>query len=101
MGAKVHVMHVLPPTGPTSQQKRNKARLEKLMQGHAHHIHDLPDQELIGAINTFQEEAPFEMLAMVKNKHSFLERLFLEPMIRNIGLHSKVPFLVLPYNRKP
>ena len=96
--SKVHVMHVTPPTGLTSEQKKNKAGLEKLIKGYAHSFHDLPDQELIAAINGFQEEVPIDMLAMVKNKHSFLERLFVEPVIRNIGLHSKVPFMVLPYN---
>lgn len=97
-GSRLHVMHVSPPDGLTPQQKKNKANLEKLMVESDHLIHDLPDQELIEAINLFQEELPVDMLAMVKNKHSFLERLFVEPVIRNIGLHSKIPFLVLPYN---
>lgn len=96
--SKIHVMHVTPPAGLSSQQKKNKMALEKLMKGSAHTIHHLPDQELIEAINGFQEEVPIELLAMVKNKHSFLERLFIEPVVKNIGLHSKVPFLVLPYN---
>lgn len=97
-GSRLHVMHVSPPDGLTPQQKKNKASLEKLMLESNHLLHDLPDQELIEAINLFQEELPVDMLAMVKNKHSFLERLFVEPVIRNIGLHSKIPFLVLPYN---
>ncbi|MBO0323693.1 universal stress protein [Muricauda sp. CAU 1633] len=97
-GSKLHVMHVSPPDGLTSLQKKNKTSLEKLVQENDHQIYDLPDQELIEAINLFQEELPVDMLVMVKNKHSFLERLFVEPVIRNIGLHSKIPFLVLPYN---
>lgn len=97
-GAKLHVMHVSTPDGLTPLQKTNKANLQKMMHQHAHEIHDLPDQELVEAINAFQEEVPVDMLAMVKNKHSFLERLFVEPVIKNIGLHSKVPFLVLSYN---
>ncbi|MBC73865.1 MAG: universal stress protein, partial [Muricauda sp.] len=62
-----------------------------------HEFYDLPDQELIPAINAFQEKHPVELLVMVKNKHSFLERLFLDPVIKKIGLYSKVPFMVLPY----
>ncbi len=97
-GSKFHVMHVSPPDGLTALQKKNKTGLEKLMRESNHQIHDLPDQGLIEAINMFQEELPVDMLVMVKNKHSFLERLFVEPVIKNIGLHSKIPFLVLPYN---
>lgn len=93
----VHIMHVSTPQGLTAQQKRNKSNLEKLMQGQPCQFHDLPDQELVEAINAFQQEVPVDLLAMVKNKHSFLERLFVEPVIRNIGLHCKVPFLVLPH----
>lgn len=95
--SKIHVMHVSSPDGPTLDQENNKAKLEGLMLEHNHETHDLPDQELIPAINSFQETTTIGMLAMVKNKHTFLERLFVEPLIKNIGLHSKVPFLVLPY----
>ncbi len=96
--SKLHIVHVSTPDGLTSLQKTNKANLQKLIQEYAYETHDLPDQELVEAINAFQEEVPVDVLAMVQNKHSFLERLFVEPIIKNIGLHSKVPFLVLSYN---
>ena len=96
-GSKLHVMHVSPPDGLTSQQKKNKTSLEKLMRKNDYQSYDLPDQDLIEAINAFQREVPVDMLTMVKNKHSFLERLFVEPVVRNIGLHSKIPFLILPH----
>ena len=98
--AKIHIMYISSPNGMTTEQENNKAKLEGMMLEHNHESHDLPDQELIQAINVFQEKTPISMLAMVKNKHTFFERLFVEPMIKNIGLHSKVPFLVLPYNPK-
>ncbi|WP_318312798.1 universal stress protein [Flagellimonas crocea] len=96
--SKLHIMHVASPEGLDSDQIKHKASLEGMLLEHNHEFYDLPDQELIGAINYFQENTPVELLAMIKNKHSFLERLFLEPVIKNIGFHGKVPFLVLPYN---
>ncbi|MEZ4811621.1 MAG: universal stress protein [Allomuricauda sp.] len=99
-GSHIHVMHVSPPDGLTQDQERNKKVLEKILKGKAHTVHDLPDQDLVQAINTFQKNVSMDLLVMIKNKHSFLERLFLEPVIQNIGLHSKIPFLVLPYNPK-
>ncbi len=96
--SKLHIMHVTAPEGLNVDQTDHKTYLQGKLLEHNHEFYDLPDQELIAAINGFQQETPVEMLAMVKNKHSFLERLFVEPIIRNIGFHSKVPFLVLPIN---
>ncbi|PWL37656.1 universal stress protein [Flagellimonas aquimarina] len=98
--AKIHIMHVTSPYGLSKDQKKNKVLLEKTMATSNHEFHDLPDQEVIGAINSFQTEHDIQLLAMVQNKHTFLERLFVEPVIRKIGLHTLVPFLVLPYNAK-
>ena len=95
--SKIHILHIVQPGGLTMEQENNKAKLEGLLLEHNHENHDLPDQELIQAINSFQERNATGMMAMIKNKHSFFERLFLEPVIKNIGLHSRIPFLVLPY----
>lgn len=97
--SKLHIMHVTGPDGLDGRQNNNKTLLEGMLLEHNHKFYDMPNQELIEAINGFQKETPVELLAMVKNKHSFIERLFLEPIIKNIGLHAKVPFLVLPYNK--
>ena len=97
--SKLHIMHVANPDGLDGDQADNKTYLEGMLLESNHKFYDLPNQELIGAINGFQKENPVELLAMVKNKHSFIERLFVEPIIKNIGLHAKVPFLVLPYNK--
>ncbi|MBA4743666.1 MAG: universal stress protein [Muricauda sp.] len=96
--SKLHIMHVTAPEGLNIDQTDHKTYLQGKLLEHNHKFYDLPDQELIAAINGFQQETPVEMLAMVKNKHTFLERLFVEPIIKNIGFHSKVPFLVLPIN---
>ncbi|MCK0159247.1 universal stress protein [Allomuricauda sp. F6463D] len=97
--SKLHIMHVTSSDGLDSEQAAQKTDLEGMLLEQNYQFYDLPDQELISAINGFQKENPVELLAMVKNKHSFIERLFVEPIIKNIGLHAKVPFLVLPYNK--
>ena len=95
--SKLHILHISSPEGLDEGQINQKVRLEGKLLEHNHEFYDLPDQELIPAINAFQEKHPVELLVMVKNKHSFLERLFLDPVIKKIGLYSKVPFMVLPY----
>lgn len=34
---------------------------------------------------------------MIMNKHTFLESLFIRPIIRKIGMHLNIPFMVLPH----
>ena len=99
-GAKLNVLHVTPPTGLTPTQQVNKEALEKRLEKLNYELHDLPDQEITDAINAFQKEWSIDLLAMVQNQHSFWERLIREPVVRNMGLHTDIPFLVLPENQK-
>lgn len=95
--AAIHIMYVSTPQGLSEEQKKNKKDLENIMQSSKHYFYDLPDQELIGAINSFQSEHDVQLLTMVRNKHTFLERLFIDPIIKKIGFHTSIPFLVFPY----
>lgn len=96
--SKLHILHVTSPEGITTAQENNRAYLEGQLLEQNHDFYDVADQDLIEAINAFQTNHPVDLLTMVKNKHSFLERLFVEPVIKKVGLYSKVPFLVLPVN---
>jgi len=96
--SKLHIIHVSNPDGLTEEQSDNKTFLEGKLLEHNTEFYDLPDQEVVTAINNFIKEHPVEMLVMVKNKHSLIEKLFVEPVIKNIGFHSEIPFLVLPFN---
>ena len=95
--AQLHVLHVAIPEGLTNEQKGQKKSLEELLTGISQQFHNLPDQELILALDNFQQSTPIDLLVMVQNTHNFFERLFIVPTIQNIGLHTQVPFMVLPY----
>ena len=47
-------------------------------------------------INHFIEELEIDILAMVNYKHSFIEKIINEPVIKKIGFHPNIPFLVIP-----
>jgi len=94
----IDIMHVRSNYELDKERKKNKIKLEELLQGTDHHFHELPDQGIIEAINTFRPKQNSNLLVMVKNKHSFLENLFLKPVINQIGFHTTIPFLVLPYH---
>ncbi|WP_375324143.1 universal stress protein [Flagellimonas sp. GZD32] len=96
--SKLHILHVAHPDGLTEEQSDNKTFLEGKLLERNTEFYDFPDQEVVTAINNFLKDNTVEMLVMVKNKHSLIEKLFVEPVIKNIGFHSEIPFLVLPYN---
>ena len=93
----VHVIHISTGFGLTDLQVENKNKLSNLLSDIPHKFYDLPGQEIIEGINNFQKEFDVQMLVMIQNKHTFLERLFIEPIIKKIGFHVTIPFMVMPY----
>ena len=94
--SRIEVLHISTGIELTPKQKENKARLESLIGSRSYRYHDVPSQEIITGINQFQKTAEVQMLAMIQNKHTFLERLFIEPVIKKIGFHVTIPFMVIP-----
>ncbi len=93
----IAVIHVSSGYDLTENQLKNKQKLKALLSGTPHRFHDLPSQEIITAINGFQVKKPMNLLVMVQNKHTFFERLFIEPTIKRIGFHVTIPFMVIPH----
>jgi nucleotide-binding universal stress UspA family protein len=96
-GSKIHVLHITSGYGLTENQKKNKSTLEKLLSDLNHEFYEVASQEVIEGINNFQKDHKVDLLAMVQNKHTFLERLFIEPIIKKIGFHVSIPFMVLSH----
>lgn len=93
--SQVNVMHVYTGGDLTPVQQKNKEKLAQVLSKNAF-FHEVSSNEIIAAINDFQVKQKINMLVMVQNKHTFLERLFIEPVIKKIGFHVTVPFLVIP-----
>ncbi|MCX2720107.1 universal stress protein [Lentiprolixibacter aurantiacus] len=94
--SRIEILHISTGLELTRQQKENKAKLESLIGSRICRYHDVPNQEIIEGINQFQKTAEVQLLAMIQNKHTFLERLFIEPVIKKIGFHVTIPFMVIP-----
>ncbi|HMB65126.1 MAG TPA: universal stress protein [Eudoraea sp.] len=93
--SRINVMHVRTGYDLNEAQDRHKAQLNKLL-GQRGIFHEVPDNEIIAAVNEFQRNTVINLLVMVQNKHTFLERLFIEPVIKKIGFHVTTPFMVIP-----
>lgn len=96
--SSIDVIHVSSGNDLTEDQLQNRQKLEQLLAQTPHAFHNLPDQGVIEAINNFQVDRPMDLLVMLRNKHTFFERLFIEPIIKKIGLQINIPFMVIPYS---
>jgi len=92
----IEVLHVSTGYELNESQLAHKKKLTGIIGKIAHLFHDMPNQEVISAINGFQQKKRVNMLVMIQNKHSFLERMFLKPIINSLGFHIKIPFMVIP-----
>ncbi|MEY8019808.1 universal stress protein [Muriicola sp. E247] len=95
--AKINILHVSTGFELNEKQEKNKNSLSEMFRDLNHEFHDVPSQEIIEGINGFKAKSRVDLLAMIQNKHTFLERLFIEPVIKKIGFHVTIPFLVLPH----
>ncbi|WP_291968061.1 universal stress protein [Maribacter sp.] len=93
--SQVNVMHVYTGDELNTTQQKNKEQLAKVL-SESGFFHEVPSNEVIAAINEFQIKQNINLLVMIQNKHTFFERLFIEPVIKKIGFHVTVPFLVIP-----
>lgn len=93
--SRINVLHVRTGYDLNEFQEKNKSQLESLL-GSQGLFHEMPDSGVIDAINSFQIREKINFLVMVQNKHTFLERLFIEPVIKKVGFHITVPFMVIP-----
>lgn len=93
--SQINVMHVYTGDELNTTQEKNKEQLAKVL-SESGFFHEVPSNEVIAAINEFQIKQKINLLVMIQNKHTFFERLFIEPVIKKIGFHVTVPFLVIP-----
>lgn len=97
----INVLHIATGYELNEVQKGNLEELRGILKPFAHLFHETEINDVIEGINEFQLKQKMNLLVMVMHKHTFLESLFIKPMIRKIGLHIHIPFMVLPYvNRK-
>lgn len=93
--SEVHMLYVSRFTEQTLRQTDNKqAILEQFYDIKVlHHQEEL--LEKTEAIEKMIEKLKIDLLILVNSRHSYLENLLYNSTIDKIGLHPKIPFLVL------
>jgi len=95
--AKIMPVCILSKDKLNDIQEYNMAMLESHLKNYKTSFHFMPNYDKKStAINDFIELTDINILAMVNYKHSFIEDIVKEPIIKKIGFHPLVPFLVIP-----
>ncbi len=95
--AAIRVVHIEEEAILSPKQAANK-KLLKITLSKVQHSFDetleYADKAIV--IQTFLQQTKIKMLAMVYQKGNFFERFMREPVIKDISIYAKIPFLILP-----
>ena len=95
--SKIAVVHVNEKKNLTEKQNYNLAMLKAYLENYKHSFHWMTGfDKKEHAIKEFIKELNISILTMINYKHSFIEDLTKEPVVKNLGYHPSVPFLVIP-----
>jgi len=95
--SKIRILHIDGENSLSDGQSYNLAMLKAYLEDIAHKFHWLPEHKnKEDAIKYFIKELNIDILVMINYKHSFIENLLREPLIKNIGFQPTIPFLVIP-----
>lgn len=93
--SKTNFLHIASYDHLSMRQEDNKAFLENSLQGTELEFHREESENLTAAINEFIIKNKIDFLVMVNSRHSYLENILYQSTIDKIGLHIKIPFLVM------
>ncbi len=78
-------------------QKSNKKLLTIRLKDIMHDFHKVEMKvDVAEAIGEFAQESDADMLALIHYRHTFLEKLTREPVVKKVAFQTQIPLLVLP-----
>ncbi|MGI9546969.1 MAG: universal stress protein [Flavobacteriaceae bacterium] len=91
----IHLMYINPLQKLSLRQEDNKEFLHECLQKAKLSFETTEEEDKTAAITKYIVHNDIDMLVMVNSRHSHLEDLLYRSTIDKIGLHIKIPFLVL------
>ena len=92
----VHIMHESFGEELTIEKEESKTSINEYFEDVEHQFHNLSKESVLNAIHSFNLKYPTDLLVMVKNKHSFLEKILFKSTVHEVSYYIQIPFLVLP-----
>ncbi len=91
----IHLLYINPMMKLSLRQEDNKQFLEECLQKANLFFESAKEEDKTRAITKYIVHNDIDMLVMVNSRHSHLEEMLYQSTIDKIGLHIKIPFLVL------
>ena len=79
----------------SEEYKRERAKLENILQGYETEYYFIRQFDFIEAINQFVMDYKIDMIFTVPKKHSFLGGLFKSSYTKKLAYHSHVPLVAV------
>lgn len=91
----INFLYVTDCTKLSIRQEDNKGFLKESLPETTLMFHRTAPGDLTNAINQFIQNNQIDFLTMINSRHSYLESILCQSTIDKIGLHIKIPFLVM------
>jgi len=85
---------------PTTTQASEALKIEKILKEVPHSFHSVISDNVADAIDEFTNTHSVDLLAMMPQKHSFLQLIFNKSITRSLVFHTQIPILTLPEKKE-
>ncbi len=93
--APIRILHVNKEDKLDEIQENFKALLEECLDGLEYSFHTLENTDIGLALQLFVQSRGSEMIAFINRKHTFFSSVFSQPLVKTVGVNSKVPLLAM------
>lgn len=93
--APIRILHVETSKELNETQINYKQLLEEYFADLEHSFHTLDKNDIGAAIELFVQSRNSGMIAFINKKHTFFGSIFSQPLVKELGTHSKIPVLAL------
>lgn len=98
--SKIRIVHIAEEKGLSGVQVSNLEQLKACLEDFDFSLHCMPSYaKKTQEINDFINELGIDVLVLIKYKHSLIEGIIKEPVIKHIGFKPEVPVMVIPSGR--
>ncbi|MBJ7881130.1 universal stress protein [Gelidibacter salicanalis] len=93
----IDILHINKKDTLSDIQNSNLESLKTSLKDFEFNFNWMPDYNTKAhAITDFIKDNDINILTMINYEHSFIENLIKEPVIKKLGFHSRIPFMVIP-----
>jgi nucleotide-binding universal stress UspA family protein len=93
--ANICVLYISDQVALNTDQEEHQQLLNDCFSDASHSFHQVKADETTEGIQRFIESRDSDMIAFINSKHTFFGGIFSTPMVKELGLFSKIPILVL------